>query len=471
MKSIEKEIVKRIIRNNKKEQGITLLVLVITIVILIILSTVTISAVFGDGGLIEQAKKTKEDATNMVAGGNGDMNELLAEYANVMAGDSGIENPNLNDIENPDQNEIVDPGTDPEEPDEPDTPTLPEGWNEDKVEAVESGDGKTIPVPKGYVASKASRENTVQGGFVIYEGEQEVTDSNVVTAKTSRNQFVWVPVEDIKDIAKLTSGYDTAGRLNYQGKLYNFSSSGATEMSGYGQGTTARREPDIVTQYDNTTSNMNIVGAASGNAFQQRLQLEFNEMIESVDTYGGFYIGRYETGNLVATAGTEPVVVKGNNSISNVNWYYMYRNIKELAANNSVKSTMIWGCLWDRTLIWLAETNQASSGINGKSYAEIVNSSGWGNYETDSGGTGSKQPTGNSETWKANNIYDMAGNVYDWTIEADSSSYRVLRGGNYDNAGSSYPASNRDTVNGYSYYYPYRSNTYIGCRSALYVTP
>ena len=84
MKNTEKEIIKRIISNNKKEQGITLLVLVITIVILIILSTVTISTVFGDGGLIEQAKKTKEDATNMVSGSNGDMNELLQEYANVM---------------------------------------------------------------------------------------------------------------------------------------------------------------------------------------------------------------------------------------------------------------------------------------------------------------------------------------------------------------------------------------------------
>ena len=50
---------------------------------------------------------------------------------------------------------------------------------------------------------------------------------------------------------------------------------------------------------------------------QQQLQLEFNEMVESIDTYGGFYIGRYETGNLVATAGTEPVVVKGNSNISN----------------------------------------------------------------------------------------------------------------------------------------------------------
>ena len=427
--------------------------------ILIILSTVTISAVFGDGGLIEQARKTKEDATNMVAGGNGDMNELLAEYANVMSGDSQIENPNQNDIVNPDQNEIEDPGTD--------EPTLPEGWDEDKVEAVESGDGETVPVPKGYVASKASNENTVIGGFVIYEGEEEVTDSNVATAKTRRNQFVWVPVEDINDIAKLTSGYDTAGRLNYQGKLYNFSSSGATEMSGYGQGTTTHREPDIVTQYDNTSSYLTILGLSSGNEFKLQMQIEFNEMIESVDTYGGFYIGRYETGNLVATAGREPVVVKGNSSISNVNWYYMYKNIKELAANNNVKSTMIWGCLWDRTLIWLAETNQASSGKNGKSYAEIVNSSSWGNYNAASGGTEAKQPTGNSEVWKANNIYDMAGNVYDWTLQADSYRSRSLRSGFYGASGASFPSSYRSNYvyDGLSEY----SRIQYGSRSALYI--
>ena len=466
MKNTENESIKRIIRNNKKEQGITLLVLVITIVILIILSTVTISAVFGDGGLIEQAKKTKEDATNMVYGSNGDMNELLQEYANVMAGDSQIENPNENDIINPDQNEVVDPGT------EPDEPTLPEGWDGDKVEAVESGDGKTVPVPVGYVGSKASGENTVIGGFVIYEGEEEVTDSNVIAARTSRNQFVWVPVEDINSIAKATSGYDTEGRLNYQGKLYNFTSSVASEMSNYGQGTSSYREPDIVTDYDNDTSYMSILGLSSGNALKQQLQIEFNEMVKSVDTYGGFYIGRYETGNLVETAGREPVVVKGNSSISNVNWYYMYRNIKELATNNSVKSTMIWGCLWDRTLIWLAETNQESSGVNGKSYAEIANSSGWGNYNTSSGGTGAKQPTGNSETWKANNIYDIAGNVFDWTIEANTSSKRVLRGGYYSDTGSSYPASNRRTnFNLYYSSYPDEDFTYIGCRSALYVTP
>ena len=126
---------------------------------------------------------------------------------------------------------------------------------------------------------------------------------------------------------------------------------------------------------------------------------------------------------------------------------------------------MIWGCLWDRTLIWLAETNQASSGVNGKSYAEIVNSNGWGNYNTSSGGTGSKQPTGNSETWKANNIYDMAGNVFDWTLEAWHTYSRVLRGGSYSNSGSSNPAFSRIDDN------PSNGGGYGGCRSALYVTP
>ena len=41
-------------------------------------------------------------------------------------------------------------------------------------------------------------------------------------------------------------------------------------------------------------------------------------------------------------------------------------------------------------------------------------------------------PTGSSDYTKANNIYDLAGNVYDWTMEAVSANGRGLRGGNYD---------------------------------------
>ena len=87
----------------------------------------------------------------------------------------------------------------------------------------------------------------------------------------------------------------------------------------------------------------------------------------------------------------------------------------------NVKSTMIYGIQWDAVCSWLEQ-----SGF------DINDSSSWGNYEDSSGnadidGAGSKQDTGFSEYWKANNIYDLAGNCWEWTQEASSTSSRVLR--------------------------------------------
>ena len=342
---------------------------------------------------------------------------------------------------------------------------LPEGWDGEKVTPIESEDGKTVPVPIGYTASSATGEKSVNDGFVIYEGTGAVNDGNVSTAKTSRNQFVWIPVDDISQIANQTSGTDANGRQNYQGKLYNFSTTGATEKSNYGQGTTSYREPDVITgstgtDYDEDSEYLDILGLSSSSEFKTQLQEEFNEMIESVDTYGGFYIGRYETGNLVASANSKPVVVKGNNSISSVNWYYMYQNSKLIGANSNVVSTMIWGCMWDRALIWLTETGD-------KTYSDLMNSSSWGNYSNSTGAaatnSGDLQPTGTNDAWQANNIYDLAGNVYDRTIEAHSANYRVGRGGNYSNDGTYSPASYRNL------YYPSYTHSYYGSRSALFV--
>ncbi len=419
------------------QRGITLVALVITIIIIIILATVTINMAFGDNGLIKQAELARDMAANSTKHETESMANLTAYLNEVMNEDAEIEPPG---------------------------PTLPDGWDGSKVTPEESDDGVTVPVPIGYVASDATGEHSVNDGFVIYEGNDEVNDENVAEAKTSRNQFVWIPVDNINQIANVAQngGTDGNGRTNYQGKLYDFSSSGATEKTSYGQGTTSYREPDVVigsgSQYDNAQQYVNnILGLANSDAFKTQLQEEFNDMIESVDTYGGFYIGRYETGNLASNTTTEPVVVKGNESISSVNWYYMYENSKKIAANSNVVSTMIWGCLWDRTLIWLEETGE-------KTYAEITNSTTWGNYRNNTeDGAGSKQPTGFSEAWKANNIYDLAGNVFDRTIEANSTVSRVYRGGSYHNSGSSGPASNR------SNYDPSSPNSNGGSRPALYV--
>ena len=49
-----------------------------------------------------------------------------------------------------------------------------------------------------------------------------------------------------------------------------------------------------------------------------------------------------------------------------------------------------------------------------------------GNYSQNT-----KQNTGSNETWKANNIYDLAGNCWEWTKEANNTDYRAACGGDY----------------------------------------
>ena len=118
----------------------------------------------------------------------------------------------------------------------------------------------------------------------------------------------------------------------------------------------------------------------------------------------------------------------------------MYNKCKTLSGeNNNIETSMIWGNQFDRTLMWLIESGE-------KTKEEVISdSTSWGNYYNatftyinSSGSTATKNqnsntriPTGSTEYTKANNIYDLAGNVFDWTMEANSSYYRVVRGDNY----------------------------------------
>ena len=94
---------------------------------------------------------------------------------------------------------------------------------------------------------------------------------------------------------------------------------------------------------------------------------------------------------------------------------------------------MIYGLQWDATCKWLAEKG-----------FDITDSKDWGNYKNNTAdGHGTKQDTGFSESWKANNIYDFAGNCYEWTQEACSTNLRADRGGYYYYTGSVVPAISR----------------------------
>ena len=126
-----------------------------------------------------------------------------------------------------------------------------------------------------------------------------------------------------------------------------------------------------------------------------------------------------------------------------------------------MKTRMIWGLQWDATCNWLADSK-----------FDITYSSKWGNYsDNDATGHGNIQNTGYSENWKANNIYDFAGNFWEFTQEAcgtDGTYHavcRALRGGGFYNRGSSYPASYR-----LDNYPTYASNS-NGSRPTLYLIP
>ena len=73
-----------------------------------------------------------------------------------------------------------------------------------------------MPVPRGYVGSQATGENEINTGYVIYEGEDPVTDANVAEAQKTRNQYVWVPVPDVSKM------YGTDANGKKWGKLYDF---------------------------------------------------------------------------------------------------------------------------------------------------------------------------------------------------------------------------------------------------------
>ena len=349
----------------------------------------------------------------------------------------------------------------------------------------EDASGDKVPVPNGYVGSSVAGENEIDTGYVIYEGEEAVTDSNVADAQKNRNQYVWVPVPDISKF------YGTDANGKKWGKIYTFSSS---TSSGYDEITgtqpynwsesngvmtisskTNYREPDVVAKYSSTGYDMDSrlktlgIGAKTTHEFLNQLEKEFNNMVASVEKYGGFYIGRYETGNINQDT---PVIQKGNTNISSQTWYNMYKRCKNIkGANTNVETGMIWGNQWDRTLMWLIETgsktkeqiadDSTSWGNYYNATFEYVNSS--GSTATKNEGSSTRIPTGSAEYTKANNIYDLAGNVRDWTMEAYSTVSRVYRGGYYSSNGDYFPADIRFSS------YPTSSYSYYGCRSALYI--
>ena len=181
---------------------------------------------------------------------------------------------------------------------------------------------------------------------------------------------------------------------------------------------------------------------------------ETEDYTDSINENGGFYIGRYE-----ASENNGVTEIKANkaprNNISKTN---ALAKANDMYDSQEFTSSLLTGAAWDRTLGWLEETGAVSS-------IEIVgDSKNWGNYYDDSfSGTTDLINTGSMTQTEKNHIFDLAGNVEEWTTEASSSGHRVFRGGYYNSTGSIYPCSRR------YYSSPDPTNSVIGFRLALYL--
>ena len=393
---------------NKQEKGITLIALVVTIVVLLILAGVGISLVLNNNGVISKAK----DAKN--------------QYAEAQTNDEK----QLNEVSD---------------------------WIDTKVGDTTGGGSVTkidgVPIPEGYYYVGGTKAKGLVISDNVADKELDKGKENVRRDLTG-NQWVWVPVETPSSLyTTVTEGVALSGSTGVKTTKYTNSEIISGKTRGLPGDNSEYREPDIVTSsmYGDNEDRAKTAGFSSLANMAETMVSEYDEMIRSIEKYKGFYIGRYElTANGEKTGATQTCT-------NGVDWYTLYKNCTTLAVGSKVKTRMIWGLQWDATCNWLSNSNPAYS---------ITDSSTWGNYRNNTAdGHGSKKNTGFSESWKANNIYDFAGNCAEFTQEASGTLSRAYRGGDYYSSGSSNPASYRN------YRGPTDTTSFCGSRPTLYLIP
>ena len=188
--------------------------------------------------------------------------------------------------------------------------------------------------------------------------------------------------------------------------------------------------------------------------FNEALKGELLEQLESVKKYGGFYISRY---NISKSSAGKPQSVKGIRPWGKINFNDAKKIASTIEDNEAVKSHLTFGAEYDSVLEWFIKTEV-------KTFAEIAeDSTEWGNHCNTENSPKKVVETGSREKWCANNIYDLAGNVDEWTQEQHNSLNRVLRGGDVTYDGDTCPVAYRMIDN------PSDQGVDIGFRCTLYI--
>lgn len=452
--------------DKKQKNGISLIVLVITIIVMIILAAAIIISI-NNNGIIENANKaaTDTDINQVKSIANAAWGTSYAKGARTLAAlKEGVDNELEASVEETKlANYEISVGL--KGVTVTNITKLPDDWESSVEKIIDK-----VPIPKGFVASNATGENQRDKGLVIYEGSTEVNDENVAEAKTTRNQYVWVPVYNFMEFGNKEYVY-----TNSSGVKRNFSLS---KVMGEGEWEVLKDENNIPidTQPTEYVSPSTII--------------EAKKMYESVRKYGGFFIARYEAGLNIARNSSD-VLKKGvdvnsmqnkypytyigwsSSDIMNVDTGGVVEVARSVLPNNSenttgVVSTLLYGSQYYRLIEWIEETgtfkdlwvydnksrnfgNTASVEIKldeftkGAKYVSMTDMSYTPQFKDIKTGKLSSSSledlnnqwlltTGALEKFKINNIYDLIGNVGEKYMSGRKSSqdgklYRLEYGG------------------------------------------
>ena len=289
----------------KEKRGITLIALVITIVILIILATVTLNVVLGEGGLIDRAKLAKDLTEQAALEEQQGLNNLMSEYANIMAEDQ-------TPLEPPTPIEEAKPN-----PDE-------DGKEFIDTTKIEDEQGNIIVLPGGFHLDKDS-------GTSVEEG--------IVIEDTDGNQFVWIPTGTYKT----SNGEKTNNLTRREWPDENV----VAEPIEVDKNEPVSSVGNISDMYGEENENSCTItdGVNSIYAFLKSAESTSN------GGNGGFYIGRYEQGvGNVCKDGVS--TYSGTRDKSKVQAEAMYEG------NTFVKSELISSYAWDTALNFMCQTNE-----------------------------------------------------------------------------------------------------------------